>query len=193
MLVKEKIIARYLHNRWYKKALVISLSEPEYLDKIHSLNLVFCTGYLDEARFKGCRFDLSAWPFENSFFDLIIIDHIFLKDKEDINILLKQLHFCMADDGDVIITGTENIRAYNLVSKFLAHGFLSKNLHLISKSNNIVMNLVKRLLSKNFVAVFKKDVFFKFDGLEVKELLEKKFICEKSYSRANIKQVKTRL
>ena len=128
--------------------------------------------------------------FKSDFFDLIIIDHAFLDSKLDVNALLKQLHFCMADDGDVIVAGTQNIRAYNLVSKFLANGFLSKNLHLTSKSDIFVVNIVKRLLSKYFVAVFKKDVFFRFDGLEVKALLEKKIACKKAYSNANIKQVK---
>lgn len=193
MEAKEKIISRYLHNRWYKKALIISSSEPKYLTKIHSLSLVFCSGYLKQAKSIGCKFDAASWPFDHKFFDLIVIDHAFFDDKDDANIFLKQLHFCMADDGDIIIADTKNIRAYNLVSRFLVNGFLSKNLQLINKSDSIALNLMKRLVSKNFIAVFKKDIFFKFDGLEAKKLIERKIVCKKIYSNANIKQVNKKI
>jgi hypothetical protein len=141
----------------------------------------------------GCKFDVSSWPFDHRFFDLIIIDHDFFNNKHDTNTFLKQLHFCMADDGDIVIADTKNIRAYNLVSRFLANGFLSKSLQPINKSDSIMLNLVRRLVGKNFVAIFKKDVFFKFDGLEAKEFIERKVFCKKIYSNANIKQVDKKL
>ena len=187
MQAKEKIIVKYLHNRWYKKTLFISDTEQLYLKNIHSLKMVSCSGYLTTDSQNGCIFDVGAWPFYRDYFDLIIIDHEFLQDKSDIKALLNQLHFCLSDDGEVIVAGSQNIRAYKLVSRFLANGFLSKNIELVNVADNIFIDFARKILSKDFVAFFKKDTFFKLDPLEISSLV-KKGINYKIYTSANIKE-----
>ena len=81
MSTKQEIIEKYLHNRWYKKTLIISSTEPEYASKIHSLNVIYCSGYLDIDEVSGCKFDIASWPFSYHFFDLIILDHTFFNNK----------------------------------------------------------------------------------------------------------------
>lgn len=185
---KEKIIVKYLHNRWYKRALVISDAEQLYLNKIHSLNLVACSGYLATTSKSGCIFDVKAWPFSKLYFDLIILDHKFLQHNNIvIKELLNQLHLCLSDDGEVIVAVSQDIRIYRLFSKFLTNGFLSKKIELINSSDNIFINSLKRVFSKNFVAVFKKDSFFKLAPLEVSSLLKKE-MNYKVCSSTNIKK-----
>lgn len=173
MQTKEKIIVKYLHNRWYKKTLVISNLEQRYLNNMHSLKIVTCSGYLAVDTKNGCVFDVDAWPFYSNYFDLIILDHEFLQDNASVKALLNQLHFCLSDDGEIIIAGTNNTRAYKLFSRFLASGFLSIKIELINATNNVFIDFIKRMVSKNFVAFFKKDNFFKLDPLEVSSLIKK--------------------
>jgi len=191
MQTKEKIIVKYLHNRWYKKALVISDVKQSYLNNIHSLKIVACSGYLTTDTKVGCSFDVAAWPFYCKYFDLIILDHKFLQDKSDIKALLNQLHFCLSDDGEIIIAGSENIRAYNLFSKFLASGFLSIKIELVNTKNNVFIDFAKRMFSKDFVAFFKKDNFFKLDLLEVSSLVKKKIgykVCNSTSVKKSIRE-----
>ena len=187
MQAKEKIIVKYLHNRWYRKTLVISDAEQLYLNKINSLKKISCSGYLSTGVKTGCIFDVGAWPFYSDYFDLIILDHEFLQDKADIRALLNQLHFCLSDDGEIIVAGSQNILACRLFSKFLARGFLSKKIELINPTDNIFINFAKRILSKDFVAFFKKDNFFKLDPLEISSLV-KKGINYKVCTSTNIKK-----
>ena len=187
MQTKEKVIVKYLHNRWYKKVLVISDAKQSYLNNIHSLKIVACSGYLTADPKIGCSFDVGAWPFYSEYFDLIILDHEFLQDKVAIKALLNQLHFCLSDDGEIIVAGSQNIRAYKLFSKFLAGGFLSKKIELINTTDNLFIGFAKRMLSKDFVAFFKKDSFFKLDPLEISSLV-KKGINYKVCTSANIKE-----
>jgi ribonuclease HI len=174
MQTKEKVIVIYLQNRWYKKTLVISDTKQLYLNNINSLNLIYCSGYLNLDLEIGCVFDIKAWPFLKNYFDLIIIDHKFLEDNSNVKAMLNQLYSCLSDGGEIIIAGSQNIRAYKLLSKFLASGFLSKKIELVNATDNIVVNFLKRILSKNFVAFFKKDHFLKLDSLKISDLFKKK-------------------
>lgn len=181
MTNKERIIIRYLNQRWYKKALVITESDQDYLSKINVLKLVCCSGYLRTANPIGCTFDIDAWPFDYKFFDLIILDESFVGSSKQAKALLNQLYFCLADDGEVVVACSGNIRSYKLASMFLANGFISKNLRLINATNNFIVNMIKRVVSKNFVMIFKKDNFFTVDPLKVKDLVEKP-VKKKVYS-----------
>ena len=187
MRTKEKVIIGYLYNRWYKKTLIISDIEQPYSKKIHSLKILACSGYLTKNSQKGCIFDVGAWPFYSGYFDLIIVDHEFIQDKIEIKAWLNQLHFCLSDDGEIIVAGSQNIRAYKLFSKFLTNGFLSKKIELINITDSIFINFAKRILSKDFVAFFKKDNFFKLDPLEISGLVKKK-INYKICASTNIKE-----
>ncbi|KEI35651.1 hypothetical protein FRA_31c04720 [Francisella sp. W12-1067] len=187
MTAKDRIIIKYLQQRWYKKTLVITGLECNYSGNIRSLKTVVCSGYLETGE-NGCIFDIHAWPFESRFFDLIIIDSAFVDSRQKQKALLKQLYFCLSDDGEIIVAGTTNIRAYRLVSKFLSSGFLSKKIELLTNSDSAFINLFKRIFSKKFVAFFKKDNFFKIDPLEISELLEKPAKC-KAYSGASAKSI----
>ncbi|WP_150467738.1 class I SAM-dependent methyltransferase [Francisella sp. SYW-9] len=171
MNVKERIITGYLAKRWYKKALIITNKDHDYLDRINVLKKVVCSGYLKSEHQKGCVFDVEAWPFEHKFFDLIILDQSFLSCSKQMRSLLQQLHFCLADDGEVIVSCTGDIRLYKLLSKFLANGFVSKKIQLINPTGNIFIDLFKRIVSKNFVVIFKKDNYFIVDGLKVSDLV----------------------
>ncbi|AIT10196.1 hypothetical protein LO80_09590 [Candidatus Francisella endociliophora] len=173
MTNKERIIIRYLGQRWYKKALIISASKQVYFSKINALKLVVCSGYLQKENPVGCKFAIDAWPFEHKFFDLIILDDSLVDCPKQMKSLLEQLHFCLADDGEVIVASTGKVRLYKVVSKFLANGFLSRKLHLINYTNNFVVNITKKIISKNFVVVFKKDNFFTTNVLNVEELVKK--------------------
>ncbi len=187
MHIKERIIVKYLHNRWHKKTLVISSVEQNYLNNIHSLNIVTCSGYITNSIKRGCVFDVGAFPFYSGYFDLIIIDHEFLQDNSSIKALLNQLHFCLSDDGEIIVAGSKNIRAYKLYSKFLTSGFLSKKIELINATDNICINFAKKILSKNFLGFFTKDNFFKLEPLEISSLVKNK-ISYRVCSSTNIKE-----
>ncbi|MED7789246.1 class I SAM-dependent methyltransferase [Francisella sp. 19X1-34] len=171
MSVKERIITGYLAKRWYKKALIITSKDHSYLDRINVLKKVVCSGYLKTESQKGCVFDVEAWPFEHKFFDLIILDQSFLSCSKQMKSLLQQLHFCLADDGEVIATCSGDIRLYKLLSKFLANGFVSKKVQLVNPTGNVFIDLFKRIVSKNFVVIFKKDNYFIVDGLKVSDLV----------------------
>lgn len=171
MDVKERIITGYLAQRWYKKALIITNNDDSYLDRINVLKKVVCSGYLKTESQKGCIFDIEAWPFEHKFFDLIILDQSSLSCSRQMKSLLQQLHFCLADDGKVIVACSGDIRIYKVLSKFLANGFISKKVQLINPTRNIFIDLFKRIVSKNFVAIFKKDNYFIVDGLKVSDLV----------------------
>ena len=193
MQTKERVIVKYLYNRWYKKALIISDVEQTYQNKINSLKMVACSGYLTTDTKKGCVFDVRAWPFYSDYFDLIILDHAFLQDKADIKTLLNQLHFCLSDDGEIIVAGSQNIRAYKLFSKFLTNGFLNKKIELINATENIFIDFFKRMLSKNFVAFFKKDSFFKLDPLEIYSLVKKEInykVCSSISIKESVREEK---
>ncbi|QIV95846.1 hypothetical protein EDC55_10531 [Allofrancisella inopinata] len=187
MTAKDRIIIKYLQQRWYKKTLVITSLECNYSSNIRSLKTVVCSGYLETGK-KGCIFNIHAWPFEPRFFDLIIIDSAFVDSKQEQKALLKQLYFCLSDDGEIIVAGTTNIRAYNLVSKFLSNGFLNKKIELLINSESVLIDLFKRIFSKKFVAFFKKDNFFKIDPVEISELLEKPVKC-KTYRGVGAKEI----
>ncbi|AJC48806.1 class I SAM-dependent methyltransferase [Allofrancisella guangzhouensis] len=187
MTVKDRIIIKYLQQRWYKKTLVITNLACNYASKIKSLKTVICSGYLETNK-NGCIFDICAWPFEPRFFDLIIIDGAFVDARQEQKALLNQLYFCLSDDGEIIVAGTTNVRAYRLVSKFLSNGFLNKKIELLINSDSALINLFKRIFSKKFIAFFKKDNFFKIDPLEVSELFEKPAKCE-AYSSVNAKGI----
>ncbi|MED7819342.1 MULTISPECIES: class I SAM-dependent methyltransferase [unclassified Francisella] len=171
MNIKERIIIRYLAQRWYKKALVITNNDQAYLDNINVLKKVVCSGYLKTQYKKGCIFDVEAWPFEYKFFDLVVLDQNFSCCFKEMKALLKQLHFCLADDGEVIVACSGDVRLYRIVSKFLANGFVSKKVQLINPTGNIFIDLFKRVISKNYVVIFKKDNFFIVDGLKVSDLV----------------------
>ena len=143
MNVKERIITGYLAQRWYKKALIITSNDHSYLDRINVLRKVVCTGYLKTQHQKGCVFDVEAWPFEHKFFDLIILDQSFLSCSKQMKSSLQQLHFCLADDGEVIAACTGDTRLYKLLSKFLANGFVSKKIQLINPTGNIFQDFRK--------------------------------------------------
>ncbi|ASG68209.1 hypothetical protein fh0823_11510 [Francisella halioticida] len=171
MKVKERIIVRYLAQRWYKKALIVTGNDDGYLDRINVLKKVVCSGYLKTQQQKGCVFSVKAWPFEHKFFDLVILDQSSLSSPKEVKALLKQLHFCLADDGEVIVACSGDIRLYKVLSKFLANGFVSKEVQLINPTGNIFIDLFKRIVSKNFVVIFKKDNYFIVDGLKVSDLV----------------------
>ena len=184
---KEKIIVKYLHNRWYKKTLIISGVEQLYFNNINSLKMVACSGYLTTDTKKGCVFNVREWPFYRHYFDLIILDHEFLQDNTSIKALFNQLHFCLSEGGEIIVAGSQNIRAYKLLLKFLTYGFLSEKVELINVTDNIFIDFLKRLLSKDFVAFFRKDNFFKLDPLEISSLVKKE-IKYKVCASTNIKE-----
>ena len=193
MIKKEQIIAKYLSHRWYKKTLVITSGENANKSAscfygINSLKTVVCSGYLKTQNEIGCIFELDAWPFEYKCFNLVIIDESFVEGSQWVKALLEQIHFCLSDDGEVIIAGTKNIRAYSLISRFISNGFVNKKIELINSNENIVMNLVKRFFSKNFVALFKKDNFFNVANLEINNLI-KKTTKSKVYRRINAREV----
>ncbi|APC91843.1 MULTISPECIES: class I SAM-dependent methyltransferase [Francisella] len=171
MIKKERVITRYLSQRWYKKALIITATESNYFHKINVLKLVACSGYLKVDSPLGCIFDIEAWPFEYKYFDLIILDESFVSCPKQMKALFNQLHFCLADDGEVIVACLGGISLYGLLSRFLANGFSSKKVRLINYTNNFIVNMLKRIISKNYVVVFKKDNYFRVDALNVSELV----------------------
>lgn len=172
MIKKERIITRYLSQRWYKKALIITATESNYFHNINVLKLVVCSGYLKNHSPLGCVFDIEAWPFENKFFDLIILDESFVSCPKQMRALFNQLHFCLSDDGEVIVACVGGISIYGLLSRFLANGFISKKVRLINYTNNFIVNMIKKIVSKNYVVVFKKDNYFRVDALNVSELVD---------------------
>lgn len=188
MINKERIIIRYLGQRWYKKTLIVTTEKQEYFNRIHTLKLVVCSGYLEIQQPIGCVFDIDAWPFDHKYFDLIILDDAINEDSKKMNGLLSQLHFSLAEDGEVVVVSTQNTRLYKLISKFLANGFITKRLRLINYTNNFIVNFIKRIISKNFVVVFKKDNFFTATHLNVEELV-KKPIKSKVYNSGCAKEI----
>ncbi|MDE4942811.1 class I SAM-dependent methyltransferase, partial [Francisella tularensis subsp. holarctica] len=38
---------------------------------------------------------------------------------------------------------------------------------------NFIVNIIKKIISKNYVVVFKKDIYFRVDPLTVSELVDK--------------------
>ena len=188
MIKKERIITRYLSQRWYKKALIITATESNYFHNINVLKLVVCSGYLKNQSPLGCVFDIEAWPFEHKFFDLIILDESFVSCPKQMKALFNQLHFCLADDGEVIVACTGGISIYGLLSRFLANGFTSKKVRLINYTNNLIVNMIKRIISKNYVVVFKKDNYFKVNALNVGELVDEP-IKAKIYSGGCAREV----
>lgn len=188
MTKKERIIVKYLSQRWYKKALVITESERNYFGKIKVLKFIACSGYLDVEKPLNCIFDVEAWPFEYKFFDLIILDESLVNCPKQMNALLNQLHFCLADDGEVIVACSGSIRLYKLISKFLANGFISEKLSLVNVTDNFMVNTVKKIISKNFVMVFKKDNFFTANVLKVEDFVGKS-VKSKVYSGGCAREV----
>lgn len=156
MTNKERIITRYLSQRWYKKALIITPKEQNYFYKINVLKLVACSGYLKNEPPLGCVFDVEAWPFEHKFFDLIILDESFINCPALMKAIFNQLHFCLADDGEVIVACSGNISLYSLLSRFISNGFISKRVRLINYTGNFIVNMFKRIFSKYFVVVLKR-------------------------------------
>ncbi|QWU99978.1 class I SAM-dependent methyltransferase [Francisella salimarina] len=191
MTNKERIITRYLSQRWYKKALIITPKEQNYFYKINVLKLVACSGYLKNEPSLGCVFDVEAWPFEHKFFDLIILDESFINCPALMKAIFNQLHFCLADDGEVIVACSGNISLYSLISRFISNGFISKRVRLINYTGNFIVNMFKRIFSKYFVVVFKKDNYFSVDPLSVGELIKEPTKSEvaKIYSGGCAKEV----
>ena len=188
MLNKERIITRYLSQRWYKKALIITATESNYFHNINVLKLVACSGYLKTQPPLGCVFDIEAWPFEHKFFDLIILDESFVSCPKQMRALFNQLHFCLADDGEVIVACLGGISLYGILSRFLANGFSSKKISLINYTNNFIVNMLKKIISRNYVVVFKKDNYFRVDALNVSELVDEP-IKAKIYSGGCAREV----
>jgi hypothetical protein len=172
MATKKQIMTSYLKDRWYKKTLIITNKRKCSYEYINSVEMTVCSGYIKNNDV-GCTFDTVAWPFRCKTFDLIILDGAYLKQKKHSQNILSQLYFCLSDDGDVIIAGTKDIRPYALVSRFITSGFLTKKLELVSKSNNIISSIFKRIISKRFVAVFHKDKLFDISSVGVAEILNK--------------------
>ncbi|MDE5001015.1 class I SAM-dependent methyltransferase, partial [Francisella tularensis subsp. holarctica] len=75
-----------------KKALIITATESNYFHNIKVLKLVACSGYLKNQSPWGCIFDIEAWPFENKFFDRIILDESFVSCPKQMRALFNQLH-----------------------------------------------------------------------------------------------------
>ncbi|GAB4222521.1 MAG: class I SAM-dependent methyltransferase [Francisella sp.] len=171
MLKKENIITRYLNHRWYKRVLVITDSDISYLYKINALKLIVCSGYLKVKLPLGCVFDIDAWPFECKFFDLIILDESFVSSTNHMKALFNQLHFCLADDGELVVANSKGVRIYNLLSHFVTHGFIIKKVRLINYSSNLLLNMVRRIISRQYVVVFKKDNYFSTSTISVGELI----------------------
>ena len=188
MLNKERIITRYLSQRWYKKALIIIATESNYFHNMNVLKLVACSGYLKTRPPLGCVFDIEAWPFEHKFFDLIILDESFVNCPKQMRALFNQLHFCLADDGEVIVACLGGISLYGILSRFLANGFSSKKVSLINYTNNFIVNMLKKIISRNYVVVFKKDNYFRVDALNVSELVDEP-IKAKIYSGGCAREV----
>ncbi|MDE4969994.1 class I SAM-dependent methyltransferase, partial [Francisella tularensis subsp. holarctica] len=65
------------------------------------------------------------------------------------------------------------ISLYGLLSRFLANGFTSKKVRLINYTINFIVNIIKKIISKNYVVVFKKDNYCRVDPLKVSELVDK--------------------
>lgn len=172
MRSKQQIITTYLADRWYKKTLIITNEKQDCYDDIQSVEMTICSGFVENVKI-GCIFETIAWPFRCKTFDLIILDSSFIKNKKYSKEILSQLYFCLSDDGEIIVAGTYDIRAYSLASKFIASGFLSKKIELIEESNNILVNICSRFVSKKFVVIFKKDKMFYISGVDVASIINK--------------------
>ncbi|MDE4967852.1 class I SAM-dependent methyltransferase, partial [Francisella tularensis subsp. holarctica] len=74
---------------------------------------------------------------------------------------------------EVIVDCVVGISLYGFLSRFLAIGFTSKKVRLINYTNNFIVNIIKKIFSKNYVVVFKKDNYFRVDPLNVSEIVDK--------------------
>ena len=172
MATKKQILISYLKDRWYKKTLIITNKSKCSYEYVNSVEMTVCSGYMKNHDV-GCMFDTVAWPFRCKTFDLVILDGAYLKHKKDSQDILSQLYFCLSDDGDVIIADTKDIRPYALVSRFITSGFLTKKIELVGQSNNMILSVLKRIISKRFVAVFHKDKLFDISGVGVSDIINK--------------------
>lgn len=166
-MAKQQVILRTLQNRWYKRILVISEKQETYFDKLKALNKASVSGFLVEEPIRGCVFDLDAWPFSLKYFDLIILDDIIFTYKKQFKEILEQVQFCLADDGDLVIVSTKGCFAAELLPKAISNGFISDKLIPISCSDNIILNNIKKLTTREFVAFFKKSKHFDLDSTVV--------------------------
>ncbi|MFC4891834.1 class I SAM-dependent methyltransferase [Pseudofrancisella aestuarii] len=162
-MAKQRVILRTLQNRWYKRILVISAKQETYFDKLKALNKASVSGFLIEEP-RGCIFDLDAWPFSLKYFDLIILDDIIFTYKKQLKDILEQVHFCLADDGDLVIVSTKGCFAAELLPKAISSGFINDKLTPISSSENRILNNIKKLATREFIAFFKKSRHFDLDS-----------------------------
>lgn len=157
---RHQILLQELQHRYYKKALVISKDKLEIFDDINSLHKMNVTGFLTVDNPKGAVFDVDSWPFKHKFFDLIILDNALYSHKSSLKDILAQIHFCLTDDGDFVVSSSKGFFMAELVPKTLANGFVVRKLKPVYKAKNIIMKVLTGFATKEFVAFFRKTKSF---------------------------------
>jgi len=155
-MTREIVLRDYLKNKWFKKTLIISHKKLDVFNSINSLHSIYVTGFLDTQSPKGCIFDAEHWPFDHNFFDLIILDNALYKHRDKLKQILGQIHFCLANDGELIISSSHGFFVADLVPKALASSFVITKIRLIYKAKNLIMKILTGFATKEFVVFFKK-------------------------------------